>query len=606
MVVAATCGIGREAVRSPLSPVAEVTDSVLFEDPSDPSRKYYLPRYGLGEDNVSGQARYRASLEKDGEGWRLVFHLVRYPAPELQDQASQASELPHDVSIILRYLVAGSEASPREAFFGEIISEGGGIMASLKIATLAERDEIYRALTEPSYRSSLLARRKALVAVPSGSAGLYSEVSKALDQAVNPVPFQFPQNLHGYIYRDISSGSEPGLVRRQVDGRVYYQDSSEPHIFYYLPDCFKIMRNVDFPHTPRISVGFPTEDQVSLTYYAAPYLDQTRILADTEKLRVFVPALPQGVKSPNLQRLQQADSSKIKLLLSMKSRAKESGSRGKPAGPDSSLQEREGVLNSLWYEFVDNMMLGTDDFQEIFNALMGEVTTMFQGRVEVEVFEGQSESVPFVASIKDLLGAILDIIDCSGQKAETLMGIKAGLKNGIECPVKINSLKVAVVKGTSRIEGVIPHLSLPLVIKAGEEIKFTIEPKGRIPGSTPPRLVFDFSGLEVVPDKVALWNSIVDGSVPSTPKRIRVKTFAFSSQPKDLQEILVEFKTGEVVELTLDKTCADVELRLPLRERILGNIDPGTYSYSLKVVKSSGEVAQTADRTCNVDILVVS
>ncbi|MFN2164693.1 MAG: hypothetical protein ACK2U9_00350, partial [Anaerolineae bacterium] len=40
-------GASRDQLTVPISPAPEPTDTLLFEDPANPAKKYYLPRYRL-------------------------------------------------------------------------------------------------------------------------------------------------------------------------------------------------------------------------------------------------------------------------------------------------------------------------------------------------------------------------------------------------------------------------------------------------------------------------------------------------------------------------------------------------------------------------------
>ena len=54
----------REKIAGPLSPVPDPTDETLFEDGAKPEAKYYLPRYRVAEQTVSGKAQFRIKLDQ--------------------------------------------------------------------------------------------------------------------------------------------------------------------------------------------------------------------------------------------------------------------------------------------------------------------------------------------------------------------------------------------------------------------------------------------------------------------------------------------------------------------------------------------------------------
>src|SRR5216684_3126974 len=67
-----TVGIPRSQITVPISPSENVTDELLFEGAADPSRKFYIPRYRVAQQNVSGQPRYQVALQQSGEEWTVT------------------------------------------------------------------------------------------------------------------------------------------------------------------------------------------------------------------------------------------------------------------------------------------------------------------------------------------------------------------------------------------------------------------------------------------------------------------------------------------------------------------------------------------------------
>ena len=61
---------------APVSPADPPSDAMIFQDAADPAKKYYLPRYRLAEESVSGQTRYRMALETRGSGM-VLYDCVR-------------------------------------------------------------------------------------------------------------------------------------------------------------------------------------------------------------------------------------------------------------------------------------------------------------------------------------------------------------------------------------------------------------------------------------------------------------------------------------------------------------------------------------------------
>jgi hypothetical protein len=158
---------------APVSPADPPTDEMIFQDAADPDKKYYLPRYRLAEESVSGQTRYRMALESLGSHWYLTIVFEKFPAPELGSSARNAQELPHKPEIVLLHRVFqdGSPAMTKERPFTDLAPVDGGLRGRLMLESLEERDVLYRALTEPAYTTNVIVRRNAPLAVPVSLAG---------------------------------------------------------------------------------------------------------------------------------------------------------------------------------------------------------------------------------------------------------------------------------------------------------------------------------------------------------------------------------------------------------------------------------------------------
>src|SRR5262245_62119783 len=153
---------------TPVSPADPPTDEMIFQDAADPDKKYYLPRYRLAEESVSGQTRYRMALESLGSHWCFTIVFEKFPAPELGPSARNLQELPHKPEIVLlhRIFQDGSPPMIKERPFTDLTPVDGGLRGRLMLESLEERDVLYRALTEPAYATNVIVRRNAPLAVP--------------------------------------------------------------------------------------------------------------------------------------------------------------------------------------------------------------------------------------------------------------------------------------------------------------------------------------------------------------------------------------------------------------------------------------------------------
>ncbi|MEF3302052.1 hypothetical protein [Paenibacillus sp. GYB003] len=160
----------REELAVPVCPAEEVSDAILLEQPADSANKVYVPRYKLAtERTAGGQEQYRVSVEERAPGWALRVHLLRFPAEEIEQAARDASAMPHRVTVILRYVLVGSGGVHKELTFGDVLEQPDGIQAAVQLDSMAERDELYAALTEPQANAVLIVRRAVQVAVPAAA-----------------------------------------------------------------------------------------------------------------------------------------------------------------------------------------------------------------------------------------------------------------------------------------------------------------------------------------------------------------------------------------------------------------------------------------------------
>jgi len=432
---------------------------------------------------------------------------------------------------------------------------------------------------------------------------LFREVTRALDDLPDPHRFIFPPGLHPYIFHNItpSTTEVSGLVHVQVDSSSYYQDTAQPYLFYYLPDSFKIARKPDSPHNPIISVKFESEDSVKLAYFAMPYTDATRLRSAMEKLKqnpsFLSAALPQGINSPVLQPLQ-VDPAKTEFYLGVPGQASSSGP----------FQDRsKNALINITTGITDQLTLTLDGFQEIFDSIFEGPALMFQGKIEANVYKDQTETIPFIARMNDLSGSILDYKE---EQDNASGGVKATLINAIESPVKINAIGAQIRRDGATSHGEIRGLSLPAQLSPGESVQFVVAPLDQLAGTGPSHATFDPLNMEVLPDKAAILDKIVGNYVSPKPREVTVKTPIFKD-PKaseDLLEFIVEFKSGNQIELTPDKDTVKTTLTLSagdLRNLILGNPGQSSYTYHITAVGKDGHLTQGPDKILEGDTIIV-
>ena len=413
----------------------------------------------------------------------------------------------------------------------------------------------------------------------------FREVTRVLDVESDRIPFVFPPSLHPYIFSSITGNNttfKPTL--QQVNGHSYYQDPVERHVFYYLPDSFKLVRRPESPHYPLLSIQFQpvgdSEDvRVTIGYWAYPYVDAARLeTAATELAKKIPNPMPAGVTGVVYQPLV---ASNPRLYL------------GLPRSDGSlAYQERPEVLVELRTGFRDSRTLSLEEFQAVYDAIFSPTTQLFQGQVQVSFPDGQhTEIIPFTAQMNDLVG---EKFDYSKEIDLATGSIRATLKNAIESPIRINQLTAKIAHDNAQVNGVISLLSVPLpaVLQPGEALSFTVTPASAIAGSSPPQVTFDLSAVEVLADSKAIWDKIVLPQSTMTYKRkISVNTTK-STFGDRIDVISIDLKLGTTInfarDLPLDPNGVNTNVTTPIRDLILHEADSGVYEYRSLVILSDG------------------
>lgn len=682
----------REQLDVPVSPAENADETALYEDPRDASVKYYLPCYRTAtEQTAGGREWYRIALEERTPGWALRVHLAKRPAQQIEQAARDAKELPHEASVILRYSLAGTGGVQKELTFADLTSEEGGVRAELQLSGMAERDEVYVALTEPESGAELIVRRTFTVAVPVpplrpqpvgplhdlplfpkapgqgtgawkpliisapdvsvrkplvraraitaisgqpsqrlasaiGSRALklrqpitvapqprYRKLLRMLD---NRIPFVFPPHLHDYIFGGITPSSDrPGLIRHQLSWggafHSYYQESSRKHLFYYLPDAFKLARQPDSPFLPFMSVRFASEDgsleasEATLAYAAAPFVDPGRLKAAALHFQSLMTETPSaGVAVPVFQPLL-ADADRLSFRLAL------------PGAADGLFQPRPGASVNLKLGIVDSLSLSMPELQSVFDALMGTgAAVLMNGEVEVKLLDQNvqiAEKIPFVARMNDLAG---DLFECRHESDPASGVIRVRLRNAIESPLRIERLSAGLLIDGTETKGAIRDVALPVGrLAPGEELTFALVPERMPAEGTAAELLVDRDGIAVVPDPEAIWNAIQVAYTAQYQRVITVKTLAaiFQSPPEQPEEerlgvIVVELKQGDgagvTVELKPDALEAQVPLKFPIGDVVLGRPDGGEFAYRVMAVRLGG-ATQTEWKTKSGSLLFI-
>lgn len=434
----------------------------------------------------------------------------------------------------------------------------------------------------------------------------YQEQEWGADLPSDRRPFVFPPDLYPYVFggADGPPAGGGGLIRHTVRWQgathVYYQDEARRSRFYYLPDAFKLARTAGAFRTPFLRVRFASADgsleamTAGLSYLALPHVDGARLEAAAQELAHRVPA---AAGEPFLEPLL---ASRLRFRL------------GLPRADQASVSfvEQTEALVSLRDGIQHSLSLPLDHFLPVFDAMVGGVSLLFNGQVEIDLGEGATETippVPFVARMNDLAGEALDV---AGAFVEAAGTFRATLRNAVESPVRVRGLAVELHRGGGRVAAAFAA-GLPAELAPGEtlELEAAATPP---PGGGRVEAVFDLSQVDVLPEREAILDAVVDPTTRADYVRvIRVRTvrelFAPPADGAALTLILVELRRGDApsvtVELRPDQLLVEARLTAPLRGYLLGGADPGNYSYRVTAVRGGTPASEPQWRTASEEDL---
>jgi hypothetical protein len=541
-------------------------------------------------------------------GWEQRTEIIQHMAPVGKAQIAPLGVVDFDAVSTVQLQGLSYSKAPMDNALAQLVN--GNVFAVLTNAgNYAKMQILHYVYNNGSYNLDLRWVTYPRPPLHATEASHFQAVIRTLDNVVDPHPFVFSPTLHGYIFRDVTPTPSQGfdLIRRPVNWQGnfynYYQNQAQSHLFYYLPDSFKLARRQETPHYPVMSVRFTTTDgtienmQVAFEYVAVPFVDPHRLKAATEALKHHVTEpLPPGVQGPVLAPLL-TNTSRFRVALP---RADAS------SGP---FQDRANASVDLQSGIRDTLTLSMGDFQAIFDAMFGGSAVLFRGEVKLD--EALNEVIPFTARMNDLVGEILDFREITDAASG---GVAVTARNVIESPIRINHLSAMLHRGEAMFPGEIRGLSTPVTLGPGEEITLTVAPSAPMVEAGSLHATFDLNGVEVLPDPEKVWNAILDPNLPAEYLRsITVKTFkdmfnASPDRPGDqIMAILVEFERGDTVELNADKLESKATLRLPVSDIILRRVDQeadqGTYRYRVTVIRKEGRSRDETWKTDRIGIL---
>jgi hypothetical protein len=192
--------------------------------------------------------------------------------------------------------------------------------------------------------------------------------------------------------------------------------------------------------------------------------------------------------------------------------------------------------------------------------------------------------------------------------------VQVTLRNEIESPLSIQTLDATITRDGRRVRGLIQGTSLPRErLLPGETMQLALSPEAPIDAGSQPEVTFDLSGVAVIPDPEAIWNSILDRSTLEYFKIVTVKAIptlfnaVVGREAEVILSILIEFESGGTAELNADSLEAHVRVDYPIDDVILGHAITASYRYTVTVIRKNGQ--QDRDplpRSQSADVFYVS
>jgi hypothetical protein len=651
-------GVPRDQLTVPVATSADVTDTSVFEDAHDASKKLFVMSYRVGEESTTRGTQFAVHMTAKDSAWELSLALDAQ-APDAIVQANPgAAPIAQEVALLLRYRqrVNGQPSAIAETTFTATVTTDGGLRGTLSIPSLAKRDEIYHALTDPELDCVVIVRRVIQIAVPvppvatappppappptprpaagggrtlpigtvvmhpavfsravlattvattattqpSAPQTLYRSISRALDLNL---PFTFDPALNRSIFEGIGAavpGASQGLLRKQIAWKgqpyVFYQDDGARNLFYYVPDTFKIARRPGAPHEPMFSVRFESADGSKERVSASCTYCAVPVI-NRERLVAALPALKALVPDDVLTsaggiELEPLLPDPSSIVLKLAYPGSTTTDGPFAARPQATVDLRAGI--------VDALVLTLDQFRAVYEALFSTGQLLFSGVVAFDM-GGTGEQIPFQLRMHDTAEPF-----ASWTQRVDGTNLVLTVTNEIESPLRVRSLDGVIVQGSDMTAQPIAAVSAyPVDIAPMQSAQFTL------PIATGATLSdLDLSDVASVPDKDAIYDLIIDPSTPPVYLRsIQIKSFkpmfdAPAGAPQSqLMSIVVDFENGATVELRADQLEATVSVPVPLAGFVLGKTEDLSYRYKVTVVRLSGVTADEDWRTGQSGIL---
>lgn len=217
--------VQRSEVDVPVAPAKEVRDDHRFEASDG---VYYLPRYRVAEETVSGTQRLRVQLREKEHGGALEVVLRRVPPPSIESSGADVQPLDHQLRLVLR---SDRNGVQQEYRFQEITQKDNAVRAVLMVGDAASLLELQNALTG-SQGPRLVAQRTARIAVPAEPE---TDATARLEKKIDQLEKQERQLNH----------RRRQLNKRLERARSHWQELGREDCLGYNPNNLEIRQEQD-------------------------------------------------------------------------------------------------------------------------------------------------------------------------------------------------------------------------------------------------------------------------------------------------------------------------------------------------------------------------
>jgi hypothetical protein len=411
---------------------------------------------------------------------------------------------------------------------------------------------------------------------PPATVTKYRVVTTTLTQPAHPGALLFSPTTDPDVFVGVSGGGGPAVTLQQctVGGHTYFQEAPGSRRFFFLPDSFRLLRQLVSPHTPLMQLSFDADDdaadasdtEATLELGVMPWTDPARIEAAAV-------ALTKKLASGQEAQLEPLNMAVERLAVSV-----DVGGPATDARPVLDAPHR-----SLTRPFQCRLSARLEQFRRIYERLHGSGGAIEAGMVEVRV--GQSETaytVPFHVRLDTALCPV-SLIDVSNVARPDAATITATLTNGIESPLRLRQPKIVVRRGEQDAPATItqPAFAAPVELAPGAAIDVVISVDAAESENAPVLLVQE-AGIDVVLDQGAVYDAILSPTLdPDFVRSVTAEVSArvFADAP-DLQRLVVDFERGTTV--TIERPTAPspgpfllapapAELAMPFRSLLLSD-----------------------------------